>query len=311
MIIFNAMNPRLSILSVLLVLVSVSLNAGSKDGLKFDDNDFSLVCELSESTFYQSQPVTVNVVLCSPTPDIAGVRELSPLHLSNGDFSFFSPVRVDSRPYVKEVKGEKVYCFTVASYVMTLPEKGKFRLEGLRLAVGVSYPAMVHDPFWGYVQTSRTEELQLVADPVAFRVRELPAVPDSTLFSGAVGDFSVDVTIPPGNIIVNEEAVAVITVKGSGWLPDDMLPEYRNAFKSPLQLKSISESRNRYVSNGKLISELQLECTFIPTSRDGAFVGAVTFEYFNPSKGKYFTASSSPVDVNVKSSTIRREAVEI
>ena len=295
------------LIALSVVIPGLSSIAAKPNQERYRPSDFMLKCEMQKSTLYESEPVELDIVLYSPTPDIAGVSEISPVSLKSGEFSFFSKVRNAGGQSVVDIKGERYYRFVVESYIVSMARSGKFSVVGPELEVTVSYPVVVRDPFWGRVQTVENVSFPLEADKCDFKVKDLPRVPKNTVYSGAVGDFTITTDVPPGNIIVNEEATAYVTISGEGWLPDSMLPEYRDAFKTGMKLKSISEERNRYVKDGKLVSELRLECTFIPLQREGVEIGEVSFEFFNPNTGKYQTVSSAPVGVTVKSSTVKRE----
>lgn len=297
------------LIALALVMPSFAIKAAPKgtDAERFKPSDFTLKCEMKKTSLYEQEPVEVNVVLCSPTPNVVGVSEIRPMSLNKGEFSFFSPVRSAGESYVVNEKGRKVYCYVVQTAVLSVGKKGKYELECPELQIEVAYPVVTRDPFWGYVQSSETVAYELKGDNTEFKVRELPKLPEKSVYSGAIGEFSIKTEVPPGDIVVNEEATAYVTISGIGWLPDTMLPEYRDAFKKGMKLKSISEERNRYVKDGRLISELRIECTFIPTERTDVEIGPITFEYFNPKTGKFVEGASEPTKVTVKSTTVRRE----
>ncbi len=92
---------------------------------------------------------------------------------------------------------------------------------------------------------------------------------------------------------------------------ENVLPEYNEAFTEGTRLKSFSENRNQYIDKGCLVSEVKLECTFIPTSRENAFIGPVRFMFFNPETGKYQKVESEKVKVKVKSIAGKSKVHEI
>lgn len=294
----------------LLMFVAV-LSVVAEPTARFSADDFAIECILDAETLYEREAGMVTLTLLSPTQDIAGVAENAPLELNHGEFASVSNVQVLDPPSVRRFRGKRYYAFPLARFVMTVAEKGKYTLQGGAYDVQVAYPVVVRDPFWGNVRTTETKTYRIPVGERSFRVRELPKIGNGEHFSGAVGNFTVRTVVPPGDIIVNEEATAVVEVSGYGTIPEQTLPEYRDAFRGNVKLKSISESRESYIKDGRLVTELRLECTFIPLQREDVRIGEVSFEFFNPRTGDYETVRSLPVEVETKSSVVRRETMEI
>lgn len=276
-----------------------------------DSDEMFISPELSEKQIYERQPLSIVVTLFSTSPDIAGAEVITPVGIDHGEFSTCRSVNNPGSPYVKEIHGKRYYCFPISAFVITMNEKGNYELEGGEYSIGVSVPVIVRDPFWG---THRSSEIKTYTIPVgqaSFKVKSLPKVPAGVNFSGSIGEFTVETVIPRGDIIVNEEATAYVVVRGKGVIDESVMPEYRNAFQNGLRLKSVSENRTEGYDNGEVVSELHLECTFIPETCDNVEIGEVSLEYFNPKTGKYEVARSAPVKVNVKSSVVKRESIEI
>lgn len=296
---------------ILSVLVSSFVMSASEVGRNTADPEFSIECRMDPQTFYERQPVPMVVTLISSTPNIALAEVRSAPSLTKGEFASVQKVSPAGSAY-KEVSGGKTYyCFPLEAYMVTMSDKGKYEIGGGEYEIGVSFPAVVNDPFWGKRRTSVVKRFSVPVDKRMFNVKSLPTPPASVDFSGSVGKFTIETVVPRGDIFVNEEAVAVVVLRGTGMIADSTLPEYRNAFRNGVRLKSISESRDAAYDNGQMISELSLECTFIPDVRDGVEIGEVTFCYFDPEAGEYRTARSAPVRIDVKSTTSKRESISI
>ena len=299
-----------SLFLILVAFLSVGLNSAHGD-VREKVPELTVECRMQNTDFYARQPVPMVVTLKSSTPDIVSADVVSPLTLKKGEFASIQTVSPAGEPYEEIKNGRKYYCFPLEAYVVTMADKGSYEMTGGTYSIGVAYPVVVNDPFWGPRRTREIKRFEVTAENKKFRVRRLPDAPGGTEFSGSVGDFTIETVIPRGDIFVNEEATAIIVLKGKGMIAEATMPEYRDAFKNGMKLKSVSESRNAGYDRGDLISELQLECTFIPTERNGVKVGEITFDYFNPITGKYETARSKPVEINVKSTTSKRESMDI
>lgn len=268
-------------------------------------------CRLRNSVVYERQPFTFVVTLVSSTPDVAFANVVRAPELNKGVFTSINKVDRPGAAYEEVAGGKTFYCFPLEAYVVTMAEKGNFQLAGGEYSIGVSYPTVVNDPFWGPVRTSEVKKFLVSVEKCRFKVKSLPSPPSDVHFSGSVGQFSIETIVPRGDIVVNEEATAFVVLRGKGMIAEATMPEYRDAFKSQVKLKSVSESRSSALENGELVTELTLECTFIPTAREDARIDEIIFGYFDPVDGKYKTAKSKPVEIVVKSSTSKRDSMSI
>lgn len=267
--------------------------------------------ELSKKDFYCNEGVFMTVWLCAAEGDVAFVEETSPPTVGDTGFSYIAKVANNVRPR-KERHGKVDFmAFPVASYIVMMRDSGKFTLDGGRYNIGINVPAIYNDPFGRRIRAVETREIDVLAQSTVFKVKSLPKADNGFVFSGVVGEFSLETVVPPGDIIVNEEATALIRLKGNGLIGNDILPEYREAFGHGTRLKSVSDNCNVYSDGKTLMSEVELQCEFIPESIDDCMIGAVRFGYFNPETSKYETAESEPVKVKVESSVIRRQKIDI
>lgn len=267
--------------------------------------------EVADKNLYEHETFTATAVLYSTSPDIAYANRLSAPQLENGEFDIIRIVPADRRMSKKEFKGKEYYCVPLESFILSVGKKGSYKVLPPTYDIGVAVPAVVNDPFWGSYRTTRTTSCQPSSLPFSIKVKSIPDAPSGSTFSGSVGEFGIRTVIPKGDIIVGEEATAIVVVSGPGIIADSVLPEYRGAFNTGLKLKSVSESRSSKIVNGKLVSELSLECTFIPERRDDVRIGVISFDFFNPSTGKYETVRTSPAEVTVKSAVSKREQMSV
>lgn len=273
--------------------------------------DFRIECRMDSSVYYEREDFPIVVTLVTSEPEIAYANVVEPLRLKRGEFSSIKQISPPGNPY-REVKGNReFFCYPLEAYMVAVSDNGKYELEGGEFVVGIPRKVIVNDPIWGPVATVDVKETRVAAEKKKFSIESLPPVPQDCDYSGSIGDFTIETVIPGGDIFVGEEASAFIIVKGNGTLADSTLPEYRNAFRNGLKLKSVSESRHEAFDGGKKISELHLECVFIPQERDGLEIGPVSFDFFDPASGRYRTVFSKPVKIDIKSSTAKREKLNI
>lgn len=284
----------------------------SESGNTQETADLRIECVMNVDEFYEHQPVPVVITLKTTNPNIAFANRIDSPTLNKGKFATYQIISPAGETYEEIKNGKKYWCFPLDARMITIDDSGTYELKGGKYKVGIAVPKIIKDPFWGLVRSSAIEELIVPVENKKFKVRSLPKLPDSMEFSGSVGEFSLETVIPPGDIYLNEEAIVYIILRGNGMIAESVLPEYGNAFKNGVRLKSVSETRDEGHDNkGGMLSEITLECTFIPTDRDNAEIGEVKFDYFDASSGKYKSLKSKPVKVKVKSSAAKKERIEI
>lgn len=299
------------IILITAVLMLAACPAFGQESAKYDKRDFKLSWNVDRLKVYQQEPAVLTLYLWTPEMEVTGATESKAPELSRGSFATKQKADIAERASVVEKDGRRWYVYPVDSYAVTMADAGKHLLRNGRYLVDVSVPTIYDDPFWGRVQTVRGERIEVPVDPLTIEVQPLPDIKGGDMFSGSVGAFSVDVSVPPGDIYLNEDAIAIITVRGPGYMGENVLPEYNEAFTEGTRLKSFSENRNQYIDKGRLVSEVKLECTFIPTSRENAVIGPVRFMFFNPETGKYQKVESEKVKVKVKSIAGKSKVHEI
>lgn len=274
-------------------------------------HDLFITAEISNKTPYQGEAVMLTYKLCSRNADIKYANRVSETQLGGGEASFSSAVQTGSRGRKETINGEQFYVFPLENYVVTFDKKGNYTYKGGSFEIGVNYPVVYEDPFWGRRRGYKTQDYTLDVPQVNFKVRQRPNAPSDSDNITAVGDFSVSCFIPPGDIIIDNSATAIITVKGTGILDEETLPDYSDAFSGKgIRLKSMSENRNRYFDGKNVVSELSLECEFVPSAKE-VEIGEISFRFFNPSTGKYEEKRSLPVKIVVRSIASKSPTTDI
>lgn len=286
-------------------------NYAADNKSKANAPDLFIDCVFSENTIYERQPVSVVITLFSSTPDVETASAITEPKLSKGEFSTLQQVQPAGNAYRKLIDGKEFFCFPLKTFVFTIDEKGSYELSDGEYKIGIAIPVVINDPFWGRVSSSEIKDYDVPVKKSSFKVKSLPKQSQNASFSGSVGEFKLETVLPRGDCFVNEEATVYIVLRGTGMIAESVLPEYRNAFGEDLKLKSVSESRTEGYDNGKMVSELRLECTFIPLKSGEISIGESYFDYFDPSAGKYVKTSSKPIKVLIKSSVSKRESLSI
>lgn len=240
-------------------------------------------------TVYVGQAVPYSLELFSTSPNIGRFNVLkSP---SFGDLKIYrgSVSSVGSR---KKHDGKEQNCWNVALDFIVPDTPGSFTISGGDYVASIGKEVVVDDFFWGSYRSMEYDQKRISAPDHRLKVKELPKAPAD--FSGAVGHFKVECWLPPGKVSKDIKAVAVVKISGEGILSDSMAPDLMRKFGDSCRLLSVSPSSQMIQRDGKLCSELILECEFTPNSNSGS-IPPIGFTYFDTEKGKYITSESDAV----------------
>lgn len=154
------------------------------------------------------------------------------------------------------------------------------------------------DPFdmFGRVEERR---VHLQSDPLALHIIDPPAEGRPSFFTGAVGQFTMQVTVSPTNVALGEPITIKINLPGRGGL---------EAFSAPPL--NVNRGFKSYPPTARLDTTDALglegvrtfEQVITPTSEDIKEVPGIQFAYFDPQKKAYQTLSSASVPIVVRPS---------
>lgn len=274
-----------------------------------EKEDYFITFDLEKKSLYEREAVLGTLTLHSRDANIAFSEMVVAPELEKGNFGFIRSVASNLRPEKEEIDGEIYYSIPLKSYIIALHDKGTYTISGGKFKIGTVKREYYNDPFWGRRVAERVVPVIVDVKPKQIKVKALPGQ-NGVNYSGLVGDFDVKTIIPRGDIILNEPSTALIKIQGKGLIGEDILPDYAGAFKKGVKLKSMSESRDIFFDGKSAVSELVLECEFIPTEKS-AEIGIVELDFFNPATGKFEKASSEITKVEVKSITSKIETIEI
>jgi hypothetical protein len=153
------------------------------------------------------------------------------------------------------------------------------------------------DPFDIFGMLGSGEEVQIRSRALTLNVKPLPAEGRPGDFSGTVGRFTLKATPTKREVEVNQPVSVNFLINGVGniksvaepVIPD--LPDFR-VYKA-----SSNESVSKL--NERLGGTRTFEEVFIPKRPGQLVIPAISFSYFDPEAGKYRTARTEPITLNV------------
>jgi len=150
------------------------------------------------------------------------------------------------------------------------------------------------DSFFGF---SRTEPKIFQSSPVTVEVTALPTEGVTPLFSGLVGEFTLETSVSKKELEVGDTTTLTITIEGKGNIKDAQGPEFPSLdyFKIYDDKPAFTEKTTRNLFGGILTIKKAL----VPLQEGALKVPALSFAYFNPASETFELAKSAPLMLKV------------
>jgi hypothetical protein len=253
---------------------------------KLSDNLF-IVADVSRRSVYKSQPITVDFRLYTKYD----VRNLSFGEESSYTGFWkevtYSPDHINFQRTT--YKGELYNVMLLRSVTLFPTRSGELSVPSLEMLVDVMVPAR------SFFDFGSTKRYTIRSKAVPIKVQDIPMAGRPESFNGAVGSFRISSEVSTNQLKSGESLTYTLTIQGSGNL---------NNFEPP-QLPQINHLRflepeitNDVSSGGQKGSKI-IRSLVIPEEQGSYTIPAVQFSWFDPSAGRFKTASSSVHTINV------------
>ncbi len=295
-----------------LFILAISFVIHDVDAAKVSSsNGLSASVELSNPTPYAGEIVIATLYANCFDKELAYISEVPVPKLNKGEFSLLNHIEVNERPHVIKEGNKEGIAIPVAKFAIQVENPGKIDLLFPNIK-GIAQRKVVRQhPFWGYFEDYEKENVEIIPEKVSLNFKKLPENKKGIAFSGAMGDFGISVEVPRGNIVVNETADIIIVLNGVGFIPGEIIPDYEVAFGDKIKLKSIKSDAETYFDGQNICQKRIWRCEIVPNTVGECTIDEIKFGYFNTKKGEFEEIASTPVIINVKSSTIKREVINV
>ncbi len=202
----------------------------------------------------------------------------------------------------RETYNGKVYETFVAREFLLYPQQaGTLTIDPAELTavvqVVVRGSARNADPF-GFMGGPEIYNVprKVQSQRVTVAVKPLPGgAPES--FSGAVGDFTLEATLPPEQLAANSSATYTVRIAGSGNLTFVQAPKLN--LPGSFEQYNVKTVESIHASASGISGYRQFEYPFIARAEGTYEVEPVAFSYFDPSRMQYVTLRSKPLTLDV------------
>lgn len=253
-----------------------------------------LVAEVSKANPYLNEAITVVYKLyVSPNTGVTNWNEID------------SPRYNDFWSQTIDTKGQKVengtydgedYRFLVLRKAVLYPQKtGKLNIEPLSLDIAVQVPTNRRDIFGSRMMT--TVHKTVSAGNKTINVKPLPEAGKPIDFSGAVGDFSFNVSTSKTALNASESLQAKIEVRGKGNLKLFNLPKI--ALPSSLEVYEPEHAENVRTNLSGMQGSISDTYTVVPQYKGKYPIPNISFSYFDLKTKSYKRLSSKDIVIDV------------
>lgn len=274
----------------------VASSAGEKSASGQQKDFLFATLSASRTNAYIQQPLTLELALY--WRDLNLDREVA---LNGFDSTGLKLGGWQDLPVTREIVNNQVFevrRFRCQAIPLTA---GAFTLNPqLRVNILVRQSRSRSDPFFGngvfddmFFGRMRAQPAEVSVNPLELVIRDLPAEGKPPGFSGAIGQFNLEVQAQPLSVQVGEPVTLNLRISGAGNLetvtPPSLTPT--DDFKA-YEPKLLSQD----AASGLKVFEQVL----IPKSAGSTNLPALSFAYFNPESGHYDTITKGGLPILVQ-----------
>lgn len=199
--------------------------------------------------------------------------------------------------------------YTVAEIrrMVVFPQRsGEIRIEPMEVEMAVRMraparqrPGSLFDDFFGGSAFDRFQTIShaVRSNSVSLQVKPLPSQNRPGSFKGIVGQFSMDVSLSPQELDINDAANLVISISGEGNLrmaepPQIQMPQHLEVFDPQI-------SDNITANRSGISGRRTFDYLIIPRSSGEAVIPQIRFSYFDPQNNRYNTITAGPFSLQI------------
>jgi len=261
----------------------------------------NLVAEISKTSPYLNEPITVVYKLYFNNINVTGFKELA-----KPKYNDFWNQNIDIKQLAVEegsYQGQRCY-FVILKKTILYPQKsGRLTIEPLSLDIGVQLPTNRRDMFGQMIITDDNKVVSAGAKTI--NVRPLPESNKPVDFSGAVGKFDFTVT-PSKTTLKNGESLdLIVTASGTGNMKLFTLP--KPVVPNALEMYDPVHDEKVTTSLAGMSGKITDKYTIIPQYKGKYAIKPMQFSYFDLNSGSYKTITSPEIMVDVLDGPVQAE----
>lgn len=259
-------------------------------------NDILLRAEVSRTSVFKGEPLRVTFKLYERVSVVAYENVKFPSF--NGFWA--QELNMDSSRRQRETLNGKVYETLVAKEYLLYPQQaGTLVIDPAELTAvaQVVVPGRRNsDPFFGGGPDIYNVPRKVQSQRVNVTVKPLPAGAPAS-FTGAVGNFTMDATLPGERIAANSGATYTVKISGTGNMTFVQAPKL--TLPASFEQYNVKTTESINTSPSGISGYRQFEYPFIARAEGNYEVEPLEFSYFNPERMQYVVLKSKPLSLEI------------
>ncbi|WP_298493016.1 BatD family protein [uncultured Algibacter sp.] len=276
------------------VTAAVDIPKDPNDPNYLASENIHLVAEVSKTNPYINEAITVVYKLyVSPKIAVDNWNEIDTPRYN--DFWSQNINTQGQKVQNGTYKGED-YRYLVLRKTVLYPQKtGKLNIEPLTLDLSMRVPTNRRDIFGSLLMTRINKTVS--AGNKTINVKALPNAGKPADFTGAVGDFSLDVSASKSELDASESLQLKVDVSGNGNLKLFKLPKI--SLPSSLEVYEPEHEENVRTNLGGMQGNISDRYTVVPQYKGKYPIPSISFSYFDLKTESYKRLSSDEIVINV------------
>ncbi|QXP73351.1 protein BatD [Tenacibaculum sp. AHE15PA] len=277
-----------------IVLGAVDIPKNPNDPNYIAQQNIHLVAELSKSQPYVGESVYVEYRLYFS--DNVGIYDNAITEAPQYNGFWNQEIKRNGTPVKTGMYNGERYRYAVLHKALLVPTKnGRLTIDPMKMDIIVAVPTGRAD-FFGNVITKQVRREFSSAKKVV-RAKALPLNNKPENFTGAVGDFSFDVSLNKGSLKANESSLIKVEVNGKGNLKLFELPK----IETPEELEIYQPERKERISvtSSGISGSVSDTYTVVPEFKGKYKIPKTSFSYFDPKEKTYKTIVTDDLYVDV------------
>ncbi len=264
--------------------------ATSSDG---QSRDYFLEAVVDDKSPYVNEQVTLTLKFFTAVQYYGSPELIEP-----ATTGFWMEVLGNGTPYYQRINGRN-YKVIERQYALFPTQSGPLTIGRASINATMAVKQRrSRDPFDMFSDFfPQGQDVTIRSEPLKIDVKPLPAEGKPTDFTGTIGSFQISATANKTEVEVNQPVTVTIRISGVGnvkSVAEPFIPDLQD-------FRAYNASSNENISrvDNKLGGAKIFEQIFIPKRPGTLQIPALSFNFFNPAKGKYETVTTKPIDVTV------------
>ncbi|CAM1371702.1 BatD protein [Tenacibaculum litoreum] len=277
-----------------IVLDAVEVPKNPNDPNYIAEQNIHLVAEISKSKPYVGEGIYVEYRLYFS--DNVGIYDNAITEAPQYNGFWNQEIKRNGMPVKTGTYNGETYRYAVLHKALLIPTtSGKLTIDPMKMDIVVAVPTGRADFFGNVITRQVRKEFSSAKKIVNAQALPLKNKPED--FTGAVGEFSFDVSLSKNTLKANESSQIKVSVNGKGNLKLFELPKV----ETPKELEVYQPERkeNVRITGTGLSGSVTDNYTVVPQFKGKYRIPKTSFSYFNPKEKVYQTITTDDLYVDV------------